>query len=196
MGGAVGLPIPEDIPLILAGILAHQGNGKLEVLFLVCYASIILGDLLIFSLGKKFGPTLFKKAWFQSRMNEERIRRIKRRLEKRSLLMIFLARHLFYLRTVTFLICGAFNMSYKRFIAADATAALVSAPLMMWLGYAGAERYHAIREEINNLNSWLIMIGGVALIGILLLLLKRKLDQVEENNDSDNTTAEEHPVEK
>ena len=174
MGGAVGLPIPEDIPLIFAGILAHNGNGDIGILFIVCYSGILLGDLFIYSVGRKIGPALYSKSWFRRRISRSKIQGIKNSLERRSLSMIFLARHLFYLRTVTFLICGAVRMSFRRFLFADATAALVSAPLMMWLGYAGAHHYDAVMAAIGEAKYWTLMIGSVVILLLAYLYFRRK----------------------
>jgi membrane protein DedA with SNARE-associated domain len=160
MGGAIGLPIPEDLPLILAGILLQIGQGELLPLFLVCYGSILLGDLLIFSIGRRFGPTLFSKPWFQKRLSPRKIKRIRLNIEKRSLPMIFIARHLFYLRTITFLTCGAVKMRVTQFLFADALAALISVPLMMTIGFYASEHY----QEVLRNAEWVMT-------GLLLLLL-------------------------
>src|SRR5262249_39071217 len=163
MGGAIGLPIPEDIPLILAGIVLHEGRANLECTFAVTYVAILLGDLLIFSAGRKLGPSISKRSWFQMRVSESRIRRVKYNLEKRSLIMIFIARHLFYLRTLTFLACGALRMNLWRFLAADAIAALVSVPLMLGLGYFAAEHYDYVIAQIKRAKVWSLLL-------VLLLL--------------------------
>ncbi|NLF24815.1 MAG: DedA family protein [Deltaproteobacteria bacterium] len=150
IGGGIGLPIPEDIPLLAAGIAVNAGAARPIPTFLVCYAAILLGDCLIFFVGRKFGPAVFRHKRFKSRFARNGIRRVKVSLERRSLLMIFVARHLFYLRTVTFLTCGAVRMHPRRFILADAAAALVSVPLMMTLGYAAAEHYTTVTKAIHR----------------------------------------------
>ena len=169
VGSAFGLPIPEDIPLIAAGIAVHQETGNLIIVFLVCYFSIILGDIIVFYIGRRFGPNLFNKKWFRSKVPPSKIRKVKINLERKSLLMIFLARHLFYLRTVTFLTCGAVKMKPSRFIAADSVAALVSAPLMIGIGYLAAEHYQTVLDAIHQIELLLI----IPLLIIILILLRR-----------------------
>ena len=83
--------------------------------------TIILGDILIFAIGTKFGNRILQKGWFKRQISESQIQSLKSRLEKRSILMIFLARHLFYLRTATFLICGA-DMSAFQLVDGDTSA--------------------------------------------------------------------------
>lgn len=174
LGGAVGLPIPEDIPLIFAGILAHNGNADLNIIFAVCYIAILIGDVFIYALGRRFGPTLYTKHWFRARFSLSKIKTIQKSLEKRSILMIFLARHLFYLRTLTFLVCGAVRMDFKKFIIADAVAALISAPIMIALGYMGAQNYEAISKGVARIKHiTLFSLVVILVIGIYLYLRNR-----------------------
>ena len=171
LGGAIGLPIPEDLPVFAAGVALQRGNVELQLIFIVCYGAILLGDILIFFIGRWFGPHLFEKKWFKKKVSPKRIKAVKLSLEKRSLLMIFIARHLFYLRTATFLTCGAVKMKPRRFIAADAIAALISVPLMLYLGYVASENYDAVMGALKRAE----IIGGViALLAISIFMIIRK----------------------
>jgi len=172
LAGSIGLPIPEDLPLILGGILVQQGKAKIELVLVVCYIGILVGDLVIYSAGRTVGPALFNRKWFRLSMPPERIEKVKAQLEKRSILMIFVARHLFYLRTVTFLTCGAVKMKFSHFLIADAIAALISAPLMIGLGYLAAENYQVILEWINRLKFYLVIPLSIA--GLFAYLWYRK----------------------
>jgi len=176
LGGAIGLPIPEDLPLILAGILLQAEKVTFEFVFLVCYFGIILGDLIVYFVGRRFGLALFKAKWFQSRVPPSRIKHTRLRLEKRSVLMIFIARHLFYLRTVTFLTCGAVRMNLKTFILADAAAALISAPIMIGIGYAAAQNYDYVVGLFQEAKTASLVIGIVVLIIYLIYRIRKNSD--------------------
>jgi membrane-associated protein len=175
LGGAFGLPIPEDLPLICAGIVIENGSANIWLTLLSCYSAIILGDFFVFHIGRVFGPAIFKKRLFRERMSEERLAKIKKSLEKRSLIMIFLARHLFYIRTVTFLSCGALGMSRKRFFFTDAIAALISTPLMVFVGYKAAEHYEKYLDMFHKIERD-ILYGILALIVVYVCykLYKKK----------------------
>ncbi len=186
LGGAFMLPIPEDIPLILGGVMAQMGRGRIDLIAATCYGAIILGDVIIFGVGRWLGPALFYKPWFRKRIGYSRIKRLRFNLEKRSLPMIFVARHLFYLRTVTFLTCGAVRMSFGRFLLSDAVAALVSVPLMLLLGYMAAEHYEAAFKFIGEAKYWSVIFGGLLLglfLGWYLIRKRREASSVEENRD-------------
>ena len=184
MGGALGLPIPEDLPLIAAGIFAARGDASILGLFLTCYIGVVVGDFIIFAMGRWFGAALFSKPWFKRRLSPRRLKRFKINLERRSLITIFVARHLFYLRMATFLACGAVKMRYTRFIIADAIAALVSVPLMMTVGYFAAD-YH---EEILDNLEWIFL--GLAIIAIGYFLLTRRTKKGEKKKEDKRDSVE------
>lgn len=176
LSGAVGLPIPEDVPLIIAGVLVQRGNADLTLAFLVCYGAILLGDVLIFALGYKIGPKLFQTRFFKAKFTPELVGKITSGLERHALVMIFLARHLFYLRSATFLTCGAFRMNFLRFLAADAVAALISAPLMMGLGFLASEHLPALFEIMGRAKTASLIIGitGFGLFVAIYLQQRRR----------------------
>lgn len=173
MGGAIGLPIPEDITLILAGILVSRGSVDPFLTLAICYLGSVLGDIVIFLAGRRLGKGLYQKAWFKERFNPIRYEQMKASLEKRSFVMIFVARHLFYLRTVTFLSCGAIRMSFERFLIADAISALVSVPIISAIGYLGAENYEAILDTLRKTKT-AFLVATVVAIALFFIHWRRR----------------------
>lgn len=177
IAGGVGLPVPEDLPLILGGVMIETGRADPLLLLIVCYLGVLVGDGLIFVVGRRFGPGLFQKRWFKNRFSSSRIRRIRYSLERKSLLMILVARHLFYLRTVTFLICGAVRMNPIRFFVADAVAALISVPVMIAIGFLASAHIDAALETLSRTKT-LILLGSCA-IGLAMLYLRWRKKRAE-----------------
>jgi len=194
MGGAIGLPIPEDLPLIFGGILIQLGKTTPEVVFLVCYSGIVLGDVLIYSIGRWLGPSVFKRKPFQNPRARYRLKRIRLSMERSSVPMIFVARHLFYLRTVTFLSCGALRMRFSTFLAADAVAALISAPLMLALGYFASEHYDTVVRWMHQAKIYSVGLGVVAaVVAIFVYRRRRQREAAEIGAGSAEEPREAHP---
>jgi len=177
VGGAFGLPIPEDLPLVFGGVLLHHKRAQLGLLFFSCYIAILIGDLIIFGIGYKFGFSLFQTKYLKHKVPPERIKKINARLEKHAITMIFLARHLFYLRTATLLACGAFRMSILRFAIIDAFAALFSTSFMIGIGFLAAEHLPQLFVFLEGLrNASLIVALGLAIaIGVIIYRKRCKL---------------------
>jgi membrane protein DedA with SNARE-associated domain len=138
--GGIGFPIPEDIPLILAGVAAGKGLISPYAVWGTCYFGVILADQIVFWAGYFFGARILK-AGTQSRflplVTEEKIEEVREGLRKRRLAFIFLGRHLFPVRSLTFLTAGALKIPYLEFLLSDAIAALVSVTLVKF-----NSRYH------------------------------------------------------
>ncbi|MBX7145142.1 MAG: DedA family protein [Oligoflexia bacterium] len=187
LAGALGLPIPEDFPLLVGGILINQGKTEAKLTFLVCYAGTLIGDIIIYAVGRSVGLAVTKKPWFRLRFGDDSLSKVKQSLEKRSILMIFIARHLFYLRTLTFLTCGALRMSFARFLAADAIAALISVPLMLSLGYIAAEHYDAVVHGISKAKELsLVLVAFLLLAGFVYYRRRRALQRRKSASEQAN----------
>ena len=185
MGGVIGLPIPEDAPLVLGGYLIQIGKCEAWIVFVVCYVSVVLGDLFIFSVGRYFGPKIFNLRWFNSRSSKTKLKRVRVGIERKSFIMIFLARHLFYLRTVTFLTCGALRMRYSRFFISDAIAALISVPLVLAVGYFFFDAYDQLIRDFKILS---VALGAAAIVVFIWYRRTRQPETIElvEGEDTDS----------
>lgn len=179
IGGAFGLPIPEDISLITAGALIHFDKAEVFLMGLVCYVGILAGDLIIFRIGWMAGPALFRQRWVRRLINSKRLHEIRLGLEKRTFVTILLARHLFYLRTATFLVCGSVRMSFSRFFIADAIAALITAPLMLTIGYLFANYYESVVHYANQVKIALLVLGLIVFGAVATYIFRKRWDTPE-----------------
>jgi membrane protein DedA with SNARE-associated domain len=171
LAGAFGLPMPEDLALITGGILVSTGQSSLTLMALVCYAGVIVGDLIIYRVGWLAGPAILRRRWARRYFTASKIRSLRQNLEKQTFLTILLARHLFYLRTATFLFCGAVRISFTRFLIADAIAAVITVPLMVGIGVICGEHYREILAGVNQVKE---AIGAAALLAIGYLYLRHR----------------------
>ena len=51
----LGVPLPEDISLILGGFLVYEGAAQLHWMMLTGFLGILVGDSLIYLAGRKLG---------------------------------------------------------------------------------------------------------------------------------------------
>lgn len=186
LAGSIGIPAPEDLTLIAAGVLCSLAHVNTWIMALTCYLGLIIGDLIIYRIGWIAGPTLFRKRWFRRHISTKRIEMMRTNLHKRTMLTILVARHLFYIRTATFLMCGAVRISFARFIVMDAVAALITTPLMMGLGYLFAHNYEAIVDWVREIKFILVALGVIG----ALLLYRRYRNRGGEERDAEDAALE------
>ncbi|MCB0343761.1 MAG: DedA family protein [Bdellovibrionales bacterium] len=150
--GGIGFPIPEDIPLILGGVAIAQKIAPLTTMFLVCYVGVMAGDQTMFFIGHRYGQRLLDagaRSRFFPAITDEKVAEIREGLRKRRLLYIFIGRHLFPIRSATFVCAGALRVPFFEFLLADAIAALVSVTLMMSIGWWLGD--HLTPETVEHL---------------------------------------------
>jgi membrane protein DedA with SNARE-associated domain len=174
LAGSFGLPMPEDVALITAGAIVSAGQADLSIMTVVCYLGIVVGDVILYRFGWLAGPSILRRRWARRYFTAKRIRSLRENLERRTFLTIFIARHLFYLRTATFVFCGAVRVSFPRFFIADALAALITLPVMLGLGYLFAEHYNNIIAEVEQAKVYIGVVGLLGL-GILYAVYKRRM---------------------
>ena len=191
LGSAFGLPVPEDLSLIIAGILVASENAELWIMFLTCYVGIIAGDLIIYRLGWMTGPRLFRKRWVKKYMTSSKLQGLRANLERKTFVTIFIARHLFYLRTITFLVCGAVRVSFTRFLIADAIAALITTPLMLGIGYLFGQHYDQIVEGMKQVKLLLVLVGVGIAVYLYFRFRKKVESHAEEAEDEEFDEEEE-----
>src|SRR5262245_66459407 len=52
---SLGLPVPEEVPIVTAGILSHQGAMRWWLALPTCIAGVLGGDLILYVAGRSWG---------------------------------------------------------------------------------------------------------------------------------------------
>ncbi len=166
--GGVGIPFPEDATLISCGFLISHDIVKPIPALIVVYSGLIIADISLYSIGKKYGRMIFTHKRIQSLISPERLSLIEKKFNKNGSLVIFFGRHLIGLRVQIFLAAGILKMSLSRFIFADAVSSLFTIALMVWIGYAGGNSLQIIKKDISRIEYIAIFLFLLSLVILLL----------------------------
>jgi membrane protein DedA with SNARE-associated domain len=165
----LGVPIPEDIPLIFGGVMA--GAGKIDVWwhFGISMAFILIGDSCLFFIGRRLSRNAdASKGWFGRLLSPGRRHKATAYFNRWGAWTVFFGRFVAGIRGAVFLTAGAAGYSYPRFVLMDGLAALVSVPVWIWLGYTFGENWEEIMEQAKTTQGWVL--GGLAILVILGLV--------------------------
>ena len=154
----LGIPIPEDITLFVAGILAYKDYINVWIAILVCMAGVLIGDSTIFFLGKKYGTTLTEKRFFHKFLPPERLAIVKEKFHEKGNKVIFAARFMPGLRAPTFFSAGTLHLPFKVFFFYDGLAALISVPTIVWVVYHFGALADEVIEVIRHVESSIVLI--------------------------------------
>ena len=171
----LGLPVPEDISLISAGYLAHLGTVEIHSVFLVCFAAVLGGDTLAFTLGRQFGTRLLASRFGHRYFTPKRQRRVRAYFRTYGSKVIFIARFLPGLRFSIFLSAGMLHVRPYVFIVYDSLAALVSVPFLVYSAFYFGDRIdQVIKWAKRSEYGILVLVGVAALIVAIKVLRKRR----------------------
>lgn len=170
-----GLPMPEDIILISAGILASREIIDLHQTHVICFLGVILGDSIIYLLGMKLGPQLKNRGPFKKILTPERNERVAEIFRKYGTKVIFMARFMPGLRMPIFLTSGMFHVKWWVFLGLDGFAALISVPVWVYLGYLFGANLEELEKMTRQFQVGLYSVLGLIVIGfVVTILIKRR----------------------
>ncbi|HLL54698.1 MAG TPA: DedA family protein [Myxococcaceae bacterium] len=166
----LGVPLPEDISLILGGFLAHKGAASLPGMMAVGFFGILVGDSLIYLAGRRVGTGVRKGGggFFARIVTPEKRAKVEQLFAAHGQKIVMIARFLPGVRAVTYFTAGSARMSYVRFIFWDGIAALASAPLFVYLGYKFGGQLELIIEKIKQGEMVVIGLIVTAVIGFVI----------------------------
>ncbi|MCL2011331.1 MAG: DedA family protein [Cystobacterineae bacterium] len=163
----LGVPLPEDISLILGGYLAYEEKATLWGMMLTGYLGIIIGDSIIYFMGRKLGAnvgTKQKKGFWGRLITPEKRAKVERIFEKYGDKVVMVARFMPGLRAITYFIAGSVRLKYGRFLLYDSIAALASAPIFVFLGRAFGDELRTLFNAIKGGKTWAVAILAAAVV--------------------------------
>ena len=167
--GSVGLPVPEDAVLVLCGFLISRNVMAPLPAAMVAYAGVLASDFLIFSLGRKYGRRIVTHKKLHRILPPEKFASLEGKFRKYGALLILFGRHLWGFRSQLFLTAGVMGISPRRFLAADALAALITVPFMMIVGYKGGQGLRNFGQGFFRLEH---MAAAAAILAAAFLLVR------------------------
>ncbi len=183
----LGVPIPEDIPLIYGGVMAGQGKLDVSIHFLVSMIFILVGDTCLYFIGKKLAKNkqghqqtadvdspldMQTSSRFDKLVKPEMRAKVQSYFDRYGSWAVFLGRFVAGVRGAVFLTAGLTGFPLKRFLVLDGLAALLSVPIWIAIGYKVGERWTEILESMKSYQ--LYVFGGLAVIIVIWWLIKRK----------------------
>ncbi len=187
----VGLPLPEDIPLTLAGFTTiKQANdqfvlGHYLTTFLVVVVPILLGDLVAYYLGRRYGLGIAERVGFLRRaVTPARLARVQAWFDRYGAFAVFLGRQMAGVRFVTFFTAGSMRVPLSRFVGFDFLGCVVSVPVWLSLGTL-ASRYGEpwLRAAMCRASHMMLLVA--ALLVLMLVLVTKLRASAAANQPSD-----------
>jgi membrane protein DedA with SNARE-associated domain len=164
--GGLGLPIPEEAPIILAAVLSRNGKLHGPLALLSCLAGVLIGDLVVYFLGFFYGEKVLSLPLTRRLLTRQREAQIKGYFHRHGFKILVSGRFVPGFRTAAYLTAGILKLPTLKLILTDLVAASLTTLLMFALGYAFADQ---IQSGIREVQQWVTVIAAAG-VGLWLLV--------------------------
>ncbi len=178
-----GFPLPEDIPLVAAGLLSGQGYVSLSFTLIVCMAGVLMGDSIIFMIGSRYGDKAKQFFVFKKIFTEEREASLLKWFAKYGNKVIFFARFMPGLRMPVFFSSGAYKIPFWKFFLIDGFAALISVPIWVCLAHHFSKNLDILEEKLKTAQYGLYAALGLIVAVILYIIIKNRFKKLAEETE-------------
>ena len=169
-----GLPIPEEVPIILAGVLGSQGRLQPEWAFAACLIGALLGDSVMYAMGYHFGHGLLAShPKFAKFVGAEREEHFEQAILRHGFKVMLLARFMVGVRGPVYLAAGVVRMPFRRFLLWDLFCATLVVGTFFSLSYFYGEHIARLVRDAEMTFS-LVVLGIAAMVGLWWLHRRRQ----------------------
>jgi membrane protein DedA with SNARE-associated domain len=165
--GSLGAPIPEEMPIIAAAILSHEGVVQWWLALPLCFLGVLSGDVVLYWVGRHWGKRVLKWRVVSKVLTLRREQWLRAAYRRHAVKTIVTARHLMGLRAAAFLTAGIAHLPFWKFLVTDAAAALVGVPVGFGLAYFFTDQIQSIIGGVHRAERW---IGFGALIVLVVVV--------------------------
>ena len=175
-----GLPINEDILLMVAAALTLRGVMDPVPLVAVAWCGVLSADMLIFHWGHRFGARLLQHRWAARVLPPARLLAVQSTMRRWGPGYLFLVRFMPGMRTALLFAAGSLKMPYHHLLLFDGVAGLVELPLLVVAVRLVGGRWQDILDAVQRWQSvlWPVM-AVLAAAAALVLWLRRRRQRVD-----------------
>jgi len=160
--GGIGVPLPEEVPILTAGVLAHEGVVRWWLALPLCVLGVLSGDVVLYWAGRHWGERVLAWRVVRRVLTKEREETLKEGYRRHGVKIVFTVRHVMGLRAAAFLTAGIAHVPFPRFLAADAAAAMVGVPVSFGLAFFFTDQLERIMTDVRRVERWAILLAFVA----------------------------------
>jgi membrane protein DedA with SNARE-associated domain len=177
---AVGVPIPEELCLLAAGVLLHRGIVTPVAIGVVCLAGLIGSDVILFMLARRLGKAAYKRERL-ARFLEGHQERLAWIFSRHGGRIVFYGRLIPGLRSPVLAFAASHGMTFGQFIVYDLLALAVGTPLWFAAGYYFSDQLPAIAAAFGRAKYTLlaVLLAAVAAVAAALLVRRARGRRIE-----------------
>jgi membrane protein DedA with SNARE-associated domain len=171
----IGLPVPEEVPIVAAGVASSAGALKWYYALPSCLVGALLGDSLMYAIGRFFGARVLKEhPWWSGFLTPEREKTIEDLIKKHGIKAFFVARFLVGLRSPFYLTAGILRVKYRWFLLADFICASIVIGAFFGLSYLFGDRITGLIQSAERGFTLVAVVAALAALAVIAFFSFRK----------------------
>ena len=171
-GGLVGIPVPDEMLLMLAGYVVFKGGLNGSAAAIAAFLGSICGITITYFLGRTGGYYLIKKLVHFFNISQDRLDHAVALIGTRGRWAMPLSYFMPGLRQATPFTAGTLGIRFSVFAAATYPAGFVWAAAFVALGYYAGEEWLNASQEIHQCLGIGALVFGVLLMGAFIVRRK------------------------
>ena len=163
------LPVPEELPVIAAGVVCGNSDAAFAddrgnparvrwwVMLPVVIIGAVLGDVVLYTLGRLGGRKLLEKKWVERRLvTPEKRASLERNFAAHGIKVLLGVRLLPGVRGPAFFIAGMVRLPLWQFALADFIYAIPIVNLMFWTAYWTTDQIMVLVNQLDEYKSLVV----------------------------------------
>ncbi|MCX4744652.1 DedA family protein [Kitasatospora sp. NBC_01287] len=185
---SLGIPLPGELALVGAGMLAAKGTVNPELVAACAVAGAVIGDSIGYAIGRKGGKPLFDKLGrkFPRHFGPDHLATAERSFHKWGMWAVFFGRFIALLRIFAGPLAGALRMPYWKFLIANVLGGIC------WAGGTTMAVYYvgkAVEQYMANF-SYIALVLAVVAGAVSGLVVKRRAARAHAAHEAEDQAAE------
>lgn len=166
----LGLLIPGESLVLVAGFLAAQGLLDLDVLISAVAIGAALGDSIGYEMGRWMGRPALLRYGGHVGLTNARIEKADALFARHGSKAVFLGRFFGFARAIVPFLAGSTKMTYRKFLPYNVLGAALWSSAVVLLGFFVGASWHTAERWIGRASA---ILGGILLFLLLLAWLYR-----------------------
>ncbi|MFA6428852.1 MAG: DedA family protein [Candidatus Buchananbacteria bacterium] len=164
VAGSFGLPLPEEVVLLILGYLAAAGFISFSGSIIVGIFGIVLGNNLAYLISRQGGRTFLEKWGYLIGLSVPRLELMEERWEQHSIKAVFCSRFMLGFRFLGPVVAGLTRMSWRKFFIVDILGVIIWVIIVNTVGYYFSLNLDAILVDLKYLKPLIFLAVLIILI--------------------------------
>jgi membrane protein DedA with SNARE-associated domain len=168
--GILGLPIPDETLLALAGFMVFKGTLSYPFAVMAAFTGTICGTSIGYFMGRYFGHPFLEKYSAKMRINSEHLHKAEEWYGKYGKFALFIGYFIPGIRHLTAIFAGIAGMPYRVFAINAFSGGLLWTAIFVTMGYYLGEKWKFVYTYSSR---YILPIAIIAIVIFLLITFLR-----------------------